>query len=109
MHYSRAGLVALVFALIISFVSAAPVPVTGYRPSASSPRSNPSLNGQDYIQLDTPSISGISLSGRISTLPRATKPAPGVRYCLSSYLRVYTEQGLPFLYSSKFRLTWKMS
>ena len=110
MHYSesdipsRAGLVALVFALIISLVSAVPIPVaeSGLSSSfTSSPSShgNPSLNGfghrQDHhIQLDTTKI---SLSGRMSTLPAATRALTrkGVRYCLSSYLLVSTGPGLP--------------
>ena len=103
MHYSnirsRAGLVALVFALIISLVSAVPIPVTESGLSSTlSPISNPSLNGhgQDHhIQLDTTKI---SFSGRMSTLPAATRALTrkGVRYCLSSYLLlVSTGPGLP--------------
>jgi gas vesicle protein len=71
---SRAGLVALVFALIISLVSAVPIPATESGLSSTlSPPSNPSLNGKDHIQLDTARIPEISLSGRMSTLPAATR------------------------------------
>jgi len=79
MHYSnirsRAGLVTLVvFALIISLVSAVPIPATESGLSSTlPPSSNPSLNGKDHIQLDTPRIPEISLSGRMSTLPAATR------------------------------------
>jgi len=75
MHYSntrsRAGLVALVFTLIISLVAAAPIRAAYSEPSSSSTLSplqvsNPSLNGQV-------GISEISLSGRMSTLPTATR------------------------------------
>jgi hypothetical protein len=74
MHYSnirsRAGLVALVFALIISLVSAIPIPAAGSEPSStlSPTSSNPSLNG--LPEVDTAKI---SLSGRMSTLPTATR------------------------------------
>ena len=98
MHYSRAGLVtvALFFALIISLVSAIPVPDTESRLSSTSPlRINPSLDGRDHIQLDTASISSIPLSGRMSTLPRATRLTRGVRYCFSSSSLVSTWPGLP--------------
>ena len=95
---SRAGLIALVFTLIISLVSAVPIPTTESGLTATSPpRSNPSLNTQDHhdIQLDTAKI---SLSGRMSTLPAATRALThGVRYSLSSYLLVYTGSGLPSL------------
>lgn len=51
---SRAGLVALVFALIsISLVSAIPVPIAAPRSEVSStllPDNNPSHNGRDHIQ-----------------------------------------------------------
>jgi len=78
MHHSnmpsRAGLVGLVFALIISLVSAVPIPVTESGLSSSSTlshrSSNPSLNVHD-IQLDTARIAEISLSGRMSTPPAA--------------------------------------
>ena len=91
MHYlnisSRAGLVALVqvFALIISLVSAVPIPATESGLSSTlPPRSNPTLNGKDHIQLDTAKIPEISLSGRMSTLPAATRALTRrVRYCLS--------------------------
>ena len=88
MHYSnirsRAGLVALVFkfALINSLVSAVPIPATESGLSATvtlPPRSNPSLNGQKHIRSDNAKI---SLSGRMSTLPAATRALTrGVRYC----------------------------
>ena len=93
---SRAGLVVLVFALIISLVSAAPIPaIESGLSSTSSHRSNPSLNGQDHIQLDTPRIPKIPFSGRMSTLPAATRALTrSVRCCLSSYL-VSTGSGLP--------------
>ena len=74
MHYSnigsRAGLVALVFALIISLVSAMPIPAAGYESSTLSPSSNPSLNG--LPEVDTANLK-ILLSGRMSTLPTATR------------------------------------
>jgi len=61
---SRAGLVALVFALIISLVSAAPVPATASGLSSTlSPRSDPSQSDG----------SEINFSGRMSTLPFATR------------------------------------
>jgi ElaB/YqjD/DUF883 family membrane-anchored ribosome-binding protein len=74
MHYysiirSRAGLVALVFALIISLVSAIPIPTAGFGSSSTLlPNSNPSLNG--LPEVDTAKI---SLSGRMSTLPTSTR------------------------------------
>ena len=88
---SRAGLAAPIFALIISLVSAVPIPVTESRLSStfSPPSSNPSLNHrleQDHhIQLNTTKI---SLSGRMSTLPAATRALTRkVRYSsLSRYL-----------------------
>jgi len=75
MHYSnirsRAGLVALVFGLIISLVSAIPIPAAGSGLSSTlSPSSYPSLNGQPEIDTAT---GRISLSGRMSTLPTATR------------------------------------
>jgi len=74
MHYSRAGLVALVFALIISLVSAIPIPATESRLSSTlSLRSIPIPDGQDHIQPDNARISEISLSGRVSTLPLASR------------------------------------
>ena len=118
MHYSdirsRAGLVALFFALIISLVSAVPIPTTESGLSSTLPlRGNPSLNGQDHhdIQLDTAKI---SLSGRMSTLPAAARALTrGVRCCLSSYLLVSYLLGLPGLYSysslSTFQLTRMIS
>ena len=85
---SRAGLVALVFALIISLVSAVPISATESGLStSSSPRSNPSLNGRNQIhhRVDTPKISEISLSGRMSTLPAAFRALSNkVRYSLFS-------------------------
>ena len=85
MHYSRAGLVALVFALIISFVSAFPIPATESRFSSTlSPYTNPKTNGHDLTQLDNSGISEFSFSGRVSTLPLATRLTRRVRYCLSS-------------------------
>lgn len=62
---SRAGLVALIFALIISLVSAVPIPATE---SGLSSTTTPSLNGHD--QLD---IAKISSNGRVSTLPAAPR------------------------------------
>ena len=82
MQYSRAGLVALLFTLIISLVSAVPVPATESTFSSTlSSRTIPNLNGLDRIQIDTPGIPKILLSGRMSTLPLATKLARRVRYC----------------------------
>jgi len=77
MQYSRAGLVALLFALIISLVSAVPVPDTeSIFSSTLSSRSIPSLNEQDRIQLgSTARIPEISLTGRMSTLPLAARLA----------------------------------
>ena len=90
MHFSsirsRAGLVALVFALIISLVSAVPIPAA--ESSTLSSRGNPSLvvRGHHHdIQLDTPRISEISLSGRMSTLPAATR-ALSRRVCYLSLI-----------------------
>jgi hypothetical protein len=72
MHYSnihsRAGLVALVFVLIISLVSAIPIPAGSGPSSTLSPSSDLSLNG--LPEVDTAKI---SLSGRISTLPATTR------------------------------------
>ena len=77
----------LVFSLIISLVSAAPIPATESGLSSTSSPRNPNLNGQDHIQLDTPGIPKISFSGRMSTLPAATRALTrSVRCCLSSYL-----------------------
>jgi hypothetical protein len=90
---SRAGLLALVFALIISFVSAVPIRAsTGTTGSglSSTLSSRAILNGQDHIrvQLDTGvSFEKISLSGRMSTLPAATKALTRrVRYRLFQLL-----------------------
>ena len=72
---SRAGLVALVFALIISLVTAVPIPATD---SELSTRSNPSLNGRNYIQLDP---------AKKLTLPAAARtPTYKVGYFFSSYV-----------------------
>ena len=75
MQYSRAGLFALLFTLIISLVSAFPIPESE-SPTLSS-RSTPNLNGQDRpIELDTGARTrnpDILLRGRMSTLPLATK------------------------------------
>jgi len=74
MHYSnirsRAGLVALVFVLVISLVSAIPIPAAGSKLSSTlSPSSDPSLNG--LPEVDTAKI---PLSGRMmSTLPGANR------------------------------------
>lgn len=90
MQYSRAGLVALLFTLTISLVSAFPVPATeSIISSTLSSRTIPELNGLDHIEIDTPGIPKISLSGRMSTLPLATRLARRVRYtALSTYLLV---------------------
>ena len=73
MQYSRAGLFALLFTLIISLVSAIPIPES-ISPTLSS-HSTPNLNGQDRpIELDTGARNpDILLRGRMSTLPLATK------------------------------------
>ena len=90
MHYSnigsRAGLVALVFALIIPLVSAIPIPAAGYVSSTLSSSSNPSLNG--LPEVDTVNLNlKILLSGRMSTLPTATRAlARRVRYLLVFHL-----------------------
>jgi hypothetical protein len=69
---SRAGLVALVFALIISLVSAVPIPATESGLSSTlSARSNLNLHH------------GL-VSTKISTPPAAHTP-PQVRYYLSTY------------------------
>jgi len=74
MHYPRAGLVALVFALIISLVSAAPIQATESRlSSTSSLRINSKINGQVLAKPDASGISEYSFGGRMSTLPRATR------------------------------------
>jgi len=67
---SRAGLVALVLALIsISLVSALPIP----SPATQSPSpSNPSYDGQNHIQHDIRRIEKFSLNGQISRAPSAT-------------------------------------
>lgn len=90
MQYSRAGLVALLFTLTISLVSAFPVPASeSIISSTLSSRTNPELNGLDHIEIDTPGIPKISLSGRMSTLPLATRLARRVRYtAISTYLLV---------------------
>jgi hypothetical protein len=109
---SRAGLVALVFALIISLVSAVPIPISESRlSSTSSPRSNPSLNGQNQIQLDTTATEKIPLKGRMSTLPAASRDLTRrVRYRLSQLLAcIYWACLLPSYYSSSFRLKWTIS
>lgn len=68
---SRAGLVALlVFALIISLASAAPIPPTASGPSPTLSPRNPSLDGKIYS------------SDRMSTLPLATRVS--YRYLLLS-------------------------
>ena len=93
MQYSRAGLFALLFTLIISLVSAFPIPESE-SPTLSS-RSTPNLNGQDRpIELDTGVRTqarnpNILLRGRMSTLPLATKL--NRRVCYRSF---------PFLLSS---------
>jgi hypothetical protein len=90
---SRAGLVALVFALIISLVSAVPIPATDSGLSSTLSPHTINLNGQNHIQLDAASFEKISLSGRMSTLPAATRALtrrPGVRYRLFKLLaRIY--------------------
>jgi hypothetical protein len=76
MQYSRAGLVALLFALIISLVSAVPIPDTeSIISSTLSSRSIQNLNEQDRTQLELGAarIPEISLRGRTTTLPRAAK------------------------------------
>ena len=74
MRYSRAGLVALVFALIISLVSALPLHATEPRLSSTlSPRINLNINGKNHIQVNPTRILEIPLSGRMSTLPLATR------------------------------------
>ena len=101
MHYSRAGLVALIFALIISLVSAVPIPAATESKLSStlSPPSNPIPNGQDLIQLDTAKTSGISLSGRMSTLPLATKLSRRVMllpyHLLASVFLPFIHQQIP--------------
>ena len=100
MQYSRAGLDALLFTLIISLVSAVPIPES-ISSSTLSPRTIPNLNGQDLtIQLHTGvRKSDILLRGRASTLPLATSIIRRVRYRLLSSC-IY----LPS-YNSNFRLT----
>jgi len=71
---SRAGLVALVFALIISFVSAIPIPSTEF--GLSSTTLSRRSNGQDIrVQPSTVGIPEFSFSGpsRMSSLPAATR------------------------------------
>ena len=83
MHYSRAGLVTLVFALIVSLVSAVPIPATTSTESGLSS----TLNGQDHFKPDVAKIAKIPFSGRMSTLPAAIRALTReVRYCLSSYV-----------------------
>ena len=81
---SRAGLVALVFALIISLVSAVPIPTAeSGLSSILSLRSNPNLNGQREV--DTARF-------RFSTLPTDTRAfSRRVHFYPSSYLLVSTE------------------
>jgi len=76
MHYSnirsRAGLVALVFVLIISLVSvsAIPIPAASGPSSTLSPTSDPTLNGLPVPEVDNTKI---SLSGRMSAPPAASR------------------------------------
>ena len=85
MQYSRAGLVALIFASIISLVSAVPIPSSESKfPSALSTHSIPNLSGQDpTLQLDAARNSENLLGGRMSTRPLAAKLTHRVRCCLS--------------------------
>ena len=84
MQYPRAGLVTLLFALIISLVSAIPVRVLSTE-SLSSPTlfahaSIPNLNVPDRtIQLGAVRKPENLLRGRMSTLPLATKLTRRVR------------------------------
>ena len=83
MQYSRAGLFALLFTLIVSLVSAVPIPSTESTSSSSlSSRKISNLNGQDRpIELDAGAKNPDSLlRGRMSTLPLATKLTSRVRY-----------------------------
>jgi hypothetical protein len=57
---ARAGLVVLIFALIISFVSAAPIPVSVSQSGLSS--------NQDLIHGDTPKVPAVPVNGPISTV-----------------------------------------
>ena len=92
---SRAGLVALVFALIISLVSAVPIPATESGFSSTLSLRSTTLDGQD-IQLDTAKI---PLGGRMSILPAASGLTHKVRYSLSSYFPgawlTFTRQNIP--------------
>jgi hypothetical protein len=81
---SRAGLVALVFALIsISLVSALPISFPAAQSGLSSPLSlspnNPSHDGQNLIQHDTRRIPKFSVnaSGQMSGAPAATRALSG--------------------------------
>ena len=77
---SRAGLVALIFALIISLVSAVPIPATESGLSSTLSRRdniNPTLNGHDSAKISTPAA------------PRALTHR--VRFC---YLLVFIGLGL---------------
>ena len=99
MQYSRAAL-PLLFTLIISLVSAVPIPES-ISSSILSPRIIQNLNGQDLtIQLDTDvRKSDILLRGRPSTLPLATSITLRIRYRpLSSCIYLPS-------YNSNFRLT----
>ena len=84
MQYPRAGLVTLLFALIISLVSAVPIRVLSTE-SSSSPTlfahaSIPNLNVPDRtIQLGAIRKPENLLRGRMSTLPLATKLTRRVR------------------------------
>jgi len=74
----RAGLVALVFALIsISLVSAVPIPIPTSQPALSSTLSFPSLNGENHIQPDTRKIKKFSMNGQMSRAPAVTRAFTG--------------------------------
>jgi len=70
---SRAGLVVLIFALIISFVSAAPIPISASQSGFSPSSSHSNRNGQDIIHRDTPRIAQIQLNGPTSTISVTTR------------------------------------
>ena len=77
----RAGLVALVFALIsISIVSAVPIPIPASQSGLSSTlsfRSTPSHDGQNSIQPNSRRIAKFSVRGQMSRAPGATRVLTG--------------------------------
>ena len=104
-HGSRAGLVALIFVLIISLVSAVPIPAAEF--GLSTTLSPSSLNGQPEAYNAKILLNA---SSQISTLPTTRALIRRVRCWISSYTVVLSasEPGSPS-YIRAFRQTWTIN